>query len=98
MNTKIVGSIPLHQTNPSIIQTPKSKETNFSDFLKNAIEKVNNHQIESDQKTNAFIVGEITDLHEVMITAQKASITLETAVEIQKKAIDAYNEVMRMQV
>ncbi|MFB4475749.1 flagellar hook-basal body complex protein FliE, partial [Oceanobacillus caeni] len=48
--------------------------------------------------TEALASGNIDDLHDVMITAQKASITLETTVQIQKKVIDAYNEIMRMQV
>lgn len=96
---KVTGNLPLHTIHPSV-QNPNSKikQTNFSDVLKKAIEDVNAHQVVSDQKTEAFALGQITDLHDVMITAQKANITLETAVQIQKKVIDAYNEVMRMQV
>ena len=70
----------------------------FAGQLKNAIEQLNASQIESDLKTEALVNGEIDDLHDVMITAQKASVTLNTAVEVQQKAIDAYNEIMRMQI
>lgn len=79
-------------------QSTKEVENKFSNILKTTIEDVNNSQLESDNKTNAFIQGDVKDLHEVMISAQKASITLEATVQIQKKVIDAYNEVMRMQV
>ncbi len=48
--------------------------------------------------TNMLATGKLKDLHNVMITAQKASITLEMTVQIQQKVIDAYNEIMRMQV
>nr|WP_229666602.1 flagellar hook-basal body complex protein FliE [Paraliobacillus quinghaiensis] len=70
----------------------------FAGQLKNAIEQLNASQIQSDLKTEALVNGEIDDLHDVMITAQKASVTLNTAVEVQRKAIDAYNEIMRMQI
>lgn len=42
--------------------------------------------------------GENVDLHQVMITAQKASITLQAALEIRNKVVEAYQETMRMQV
>lgn len=78
--------------------SPAEAQKNFANSLKQAIENVNGAQAASDQKTEALIRGEINDLHEVMIAAQKASITLETTVQVQQKAIDAYNEIMRMQV
>lgn len=73
-------------------------QTNFADTLKSAIASVNESQKASDVKTEALASGNINDLHEVMIASQKASVTLEAAVQIQRKVIDAYNEVMRMQV
>ncbi len=90
-------TIPVTEnTKPDI--TPGEAQEKFANALKQAIENVNDAQQFSDKKTNALINGEINDLHDVMITAQKASITLETTVQIQQKAIDAYNEIMRMQV
>ncbi|MDY0396359.1 flagellar hook-basal body complex protein FliE [Virgibacillus halophilus] len=70
----------------------------FADMMKSAVNQVNEAQIDSDNKTMALANGDINDLHDVMITAKKASITLQTAVQVQRKAVDAYNEMMRMQV
>lgn len=78
--------------------TPGEAQANFANLLKNAIHNVNELQVESDKKTEALAMGQINDLHDVMITAQKASVTLQATVEIQRKAIDAYTEIMRMQV
>ncbi|AXI09079.1 flagellar hook-basal body complex protein FliE [Oceanobacillus sp. 143] len=86
---QMIGNAPI---------TPKEAQTNFADTLKGAIENLNNVQLESDKATEALAAGNIDDLHNVMITAQKSSITLEATVQIQKKVIDAYNEIMRMQV
>lgn len=78
--------------------SPGNAQANFADTLVSAIENVNKSQLTSNQKTEAFAHGEIDNLHDVMIASQKASITLETSVQVQKKVIDAYNEIMRMQV
>ncbi|MBS4198951.1 flagellar hook-basal body complex protein FliE [Bacillus sp. FJAT-49732] len=72
--------------------------TSFKDVLKNAINEVNNAQVESDLATEKLARGENIELHEVMITAQKASITMQAALEIRNKAVEAYQEMMRMQV
>lgn len=89
-----VTAMPKMQT----MQPPEKSSANFADILKASIENVNETQLNSDQKTEALAMGEIDDLHEVMVAAQKASITLEATVQVQKKVIDAYNEIMRMQV
>jgi flagellar hook-basal body complex protein FliE len=88
-----VNSIPTKK-----IETSGGSKQNFANVLKGAVDNLNHIQLESDKKTQALADGNIDDLHDVMITAQKASITLETTVQIQKKVIDAYNEIMRMQV
>lgn len=86
------------EVSPALKTTPATAQANFVDTLKGAIENLNNVQNESDKMTNALASGQVQDLHQVMITAQKASITLETTVQFQQKAIDAYNEIMRMQI
>jgi flagellar hook-basal body complex protein FliE len=78
--------------------TPAEAQTSFANHLKDAIDDLNQIQTESDKKTEALATGNINNLHDVMVTAQKSSIALETAVQVQRKVIDAYNEVMRMQV
>ncbi|WP_163530557.1 flagellar hook-basal body complex protein FliE [Halobacillus ihumii] len=70
----------------------------FASSLKQAINTVNEAQIASDAKTKALARGEVNDLHGVMIASQKASITMQTTIEIRNKVIDAYKEMMRMQV
>lgn len=97
---KLLSNVtPIAPQSPQL-QVDRTEQTkvNFSDILKGAINKVNEAQNESDYKTELLVRGEITDLHDVMISLQKASITMETAVQVQQKVIDAYNEVMRMQI
>ncbi|AIF43763.1 flagellar hook-basal body complex protein FliE [Virgibacillus sp. SK37] len=97
MNPVPNSIIPVSQeVKPKI--SPGKAQANFADSLKSAMNDVNKAQIASDRKTEELVNGKVDDLHDVMITAQKASITLDTTVQIQRKAIDAYNEIMRMQV
>ncbi len=86
--------------NDSIPQrvTPSEAHQKFSSALKGAIDELNNSQIQSDIATNKFITGEITNIHDVMIAAQKASVTRQAAIEVRNKVIDAYKEIMRMQI
>lgn len=89
---------PLQQTENRLIIDQPSKDNSFSNVLKSALNQISNQEHESNVKTELLATGKIDDLHDVMITAQKASITVETAVQVQQKVIDIYNEMMRMQV
>lgn len=80
-------------------QTVKaSNDSNFKTLLSDALNKVNNVQIDSQIATQRMARGENIDLHDVMITAQKANLLLQTTVEVRNKVVEAYQEVMRMQV
>ncbi|HLR10748.1 MAG TPA: flagellar hook-basal body complex protein FliE [Sporosarcina sp.] len=70
----------------------------FKTFLKDAIQDVNASQMQSDQLTNQLVAGEPVALHEVMVAAQKASITLNATMEVRNKVVEAYQEIIRMQV
>ncbi|PLR97279.1 flagellar hook-basal body complex protein FliE [Bacillus sp. T33-2] len=78
--------------------TPYEAQKSFSSVLKQSIEKLNHAQLESDKMTEKLARGENVDLHQVMITAQKASISMQATLEIRNKVIEAYQEMMRMQV
>ncbi len=82
--------------NPTV--TSADAQQTFANSLKDAISKVNDQQIQSDTMTEKLINGGNVDLHEVMIASQKASITLNATMEVRNKAIEAYQEIMRMSV
>lgn len=70
----------------------------FSDTLTEAISNVNELQKESDKKIQELTTGKTDDVASVMITAEKADIALRTMVQVRNKIIDAYQEIMKMQV
>lgn len=70
----------------------------FGDTLKDAIHKVNDLQQTADVKMQQLATGETTDIADVKISAEKADIALRLMTSIRNKMIDAYHEVMKMQV
>ena len=78
--------------------TPYEAHQSFASVLKDSINKVNEYQVQSDYATEKLVKGENIDLHQVMIASKKASITMQTTLEIRNKVIEAYQETMRMPV
>jgi flagellar hook-basal body complex protein FliE len=74
------------------------KAGGFGEILKNALEKVNQMQIAADQATMELAMGEDIDLHKVMILTTRANLALEATIAVRNKVLDAYQEIMRMQV
>jgi flagellar hook-basal body complex protein FliE len=70
----------------------------FGEFLKEALNKVNSAQVEAQQLTQEYALGNDVELHQVIIATEKASLALQLTMQIRNKAIDAYQEIMRMQV
>ncbi len=70
----------------------------FADTLKESIANVNELQKDSNEKIQQLATGRTDDIASVMITAEKADIALRTMVQVRNKIIDAYQEIMRMQV
>ncbi|USK35698.1 flagellar hook-basal body complex protein FliE [Bacillus sp. F19] len=76
----------------------QTQQTSFSDFLTQSINEVNSMQVKSDQMTAALAEGKNVQLQDVMIAAEKASVTMLATIEIRNKAVEAYQEMMRMQI
>ena len=79
--------------------TPENDSpVNFSNLLKEAVYKVNETQVQSQQATMKLAPGELEDISQVTIAAEKAAINLQLAIQVRNKALDAYQEIMRMQM
>jgi flagellar hook-basal body complex protein FliE len=70
----------------------------FSQALREALGEVNRLQVEADQAARKLVTGEIKDLSEVTVAAEKANLALQLTIQVRNKAIEAYQEIMRMQV
>ena len=71
----------------------------FSEKLKAAVDQVNNAQQTADKLSMQFVSGESNvDLHDVMISLQKANVSFQSMIQVRNKLVTAYQEIMNMQV
>lgn len=70
----------------------------FSDLLHAAYRHAETSGSEASRMVEAFLSGERQDLHSVALTAQKASLEFEMLLQVRNKIVQAYQEVMRMQL
>jgi flagellar hook-basal body complex protein FliE len=83
---------------PSATGSTSDAGKSFSDTLKDAVNSVNEMQKSSDKAMQNLATGKTDNVAEVMIAAEKADIALKVMVQVRNKIIDAYQEVMKMQV
>lgn len=75
-----------------------SAKPSFRETLKSALAKVNDLQINSDNAMEKYVTGESDNLHELMISIEEAKIALQFTIEVRNRIIEAYQEIIRMQV
>ena len=70
----------------------------FKDLLERSIQQVNAMQEASDQAKAGLETGKSENFGQAMVEMKKAELAFQQLVEIRNKLVDAYQEVMRMQV
>ncbi len=70
----------------------------FAAALSGSIAEVNQAQLAADDAAKQIAAGETKNLHEAMIKLEEADISLRLMVQVRNKAVEAYQEIMRMQV
>ena len=93
-----VGSIaPVAVPSPI---TPSAAGGNgaFQKVLSSAISQVEAYRGEADVQVQKFLSGESQELHQVMLATQQAEISLELFQSVRNKVVQAYQEIMRMQM
>lgn len=75
-----------------------ARNGDFAAMLRDALADVNNLQLDAEEAARQLAAGEAGDLHQVMLAAEKANLSLQLTVQIRNKLLEAYQEIMRMQV
>ena len=82
-------------------QAPQKSSSMFDKILNSAIDNINNTNNLLSDAENAeisFAMGEMESTHDLMIALQKASTALQYTVAVRDKFMDAYKEIMNMQI
>lgn len=70
----------------------------FSEMLKQSLDKVNELQLQADRAAQELVAGRNKNIHETMLMMEKADMSFRLMMQVRNKVIDAYREIMRMQV
>lgn len=74
------------------------KGKTFSDIMKQSVEKVNEFQSQADTAIKELVAGRNKNIHETLLAVERADISLKLMMQVRNKIVDAYKEIMRMQV
>ena len=78
--------------------TQEKSDQGFAAYLKNSFDEVNKSLQSADKLATDLAVGKNENLHEAMIGMEKAEASFKLLVQVRNRALEAYHEIMRMQV
>lgn len=93
----VVGLTPVTSAAPETKSVRQVGEA-FKRALSEALDQVNRQQMEAKQLETQLAAGNVDSLHAVTTTAEKAYLSLQLAVQVRNKVVEAYQEMMRMQI
>ena len=85
-------------TRVDITPEPEQPGVSFKELVKDTIGEVNKMQKTADDLAVKLASGDVEDVHRAMIAMQKAKLALDLTIQVRNKVIEAYQEIMRMQV
>ncbi len=80
----------------NVAETKSSKS--FGEFLTESVQEANSSQVQADQSITDFLGGKGVGVHETMLAVEKAEISMKLLLQVRNKAVEAYREIMKMQV
>lgn len=101
MSVNMIQGIQSALTNGSeslLSNTQEKSDHGFAAYLKNSFDEVNKSLQSADKLATDLAVGKNENLHEAMIGMEKAEASFKLLVQVRNRALEAYHEIMRMQV
>ncbi|GIW13549.1 MAG: flagellar hook-basal body complex protein FliE [Tepidiforma sp.] len=90
----IQSQLPLRQTGAATAPPAAG----FADLLGRALNQLQSLSDTADQKVNALATGQDVELHDVMLAVEAESLAISLATQVRNKAVEAYQEIFRMQI
>ena len=74
------------------------RSNDFENAVGSALDTLNGQQLKADQLARDAATGKLQNIEEYMLAATEAQLGTQLTVAVRNKAVDAFNEIMRMQV
>jgi len=98
MDINPISSIVTGKIEQKIGNSEQKSGAGFKETINNFVNDVNELQLKAGESIENFAGGEAENVHEVMIAMTKAEVSFKFMMETRNKLIDAYKEIMKMQV
>lgn len=99
MNIQSIGSSSLlNNTGIQSLEKNIDEKKSFSDVISNAINNVNEKQINADNSIESLIKGDDITMHEVMLSMQESQLSMQLLIEVRNKMVEAYQEINKIQL
>jgi flagellar hook-basal body complex protein FliE len=82
----------------SINDNSKNSGVSFGEYLNSALNKVSDLDLQAEQLKQDFALGNTDNISEVLIAGEKANVAIQFTMQVRNKILDAYSEIMRMQI
>lgn len=80
------------------VKTDGVAGADFGDWLTQQVGQLNRQILDGDTQVRNLAVGETTNMHQVMLTLEKAKLSFELAIQVRNKVLEAYQDILRMQI
>jgi len=97
----IVAALP-NVSNPAaqreVPAVADGKNDDFARMLMDVLKEVNASQANAQSLQNAFMAGQPVEIHDLKIAIERANVAMQLTLQIRNKLLDAYTQIMQMQV
>lgn len=93
-----VGAVGFTPSVTPTLTTKPAEGAGFSDMLANGLEQLQGLHQSADQLAVRAATGDLANLHDYTLAATEASVATQLTVAVRNKAVEAFHEIMRMQV
>lgn len=100
MNTFItpVSSIDSLDFSNEPQKTPGTEKASFQNFLSQAVHELESTSDATDENNTALVLGDVDNIAQLQIDALKTQTLLQTTVQLTTRMVNAYKEIMQMQI
>jgi len=92
-----IGALPTSPLSAPAATTGTAKP-DFSNMVAQGLEKLQATQANSDNLAVKATTGDLTDVHDYLIASNEATVATQLTVAVRNKAVEAFTEIMRMQM
>lgn len=97
MSISQIGPAKLMESKPVLHATPAQLTQSFGQYLQTAIDNVSAQEQNVHKLNDKFLVGQV-DVTKVLIASEQAQLSLQLTSQVRNKVVEAYQEIMRMQI